>query len=620
MLEIVLRGINLKKYKNQLVFILDLFMVSISYVVAVALRFDFSKILIKSYHSYSYVSILIVTLVYGLVYWFFKNYRSLWATVSIHEALNIALANVVALNILIIFRISNLLEGFPISILLVMFMITTLIQFSYRVLYRYYRIVRIRETRRRGGRRILIYGAGSAGRLILNEILENDKLNYFVVGFIDDNEDLSGSYIYGTPVMGTRLILDQAINDYEIDEIFVAMPSVPEEIKADVAKYVIQTGLPIKVVSSSKNLIESGLSGGVRKLDVRDLLGRPEIKLDTSKIKSSLMDKVVLVTGAGGSIGSELVRQIVSYKPKHVIMLDLSETGLYELQQELKISGQFDVCDIEVLIKSIRDKQELDLVFQSFKPDVVFHAAAHKHVPLMERVPEEAVKNNIFGTKNIVDLCLKYDVDKMVSISTDKAVNPTNVMGATKRFNEMMIQSHNKLGKTKFVAVRFGNVLGSNGSVVPLFQKQISSGGPVTVTHPEIIRYFMTIPEAVSLVLEAYAFAKGGEIFVLDMGEPVKILDLAEKMIELSGYRPYEEIDIVFVGLREGEKLFEELLMAEEGLTKTENNLIYIANPIDYDINEVNLSLKRLEEAVNSYDRDVKEVLKEVVPTYKAVS
>ena len=238
----------------------------------------------------------------------------------------------------------------------------------------------------------------------------------------------------------------------------------------------------------------------------------------------------------------------------------------------------------------------------------------------MERVPEEAVKNNIFGTKNIVDLCLKYDVDKMVNISTDKAVNPTNVMGATKRFNEMMIQSHNKLGKTKFVAVRFGNVLGSNGSVVPLFQKQISSGGPVTVTHPEIIRYFMTIPEAVSLVLEAYAFAKGGEIFVLDMGEPVKILDLAEKMIELSGYRPYEEIDIVFVGLREGEKLFEELLMAEEGLTKTENNLIYIANPIDYDIDKINLSLKRLEEAVNSYDRDVKEVLKEVVPTYKAVS
>ncbi|QIK70024.1 polysaccharide biosynthesis protein [Erysipelothrix sp. HDW6C] len=417
-------------------------------------------------------------------------------------------------------------------------------------------------------------------------------------------------------------MLNKVIDQHSVDEIIVAMPSASIEKQKEVLARVYKTGFPVKTVTSSEVLISNpSLKNSLKDVDILDLLQRKEIDLDDSEIRKSIHGKSVLVTGAGGSIGSELVRQILKHEPTEITLIDISENGVYALQQEIVRKTREglinDAIKVNVYIASIREYDSLERIFAQHNFDLVFHAAAHKHVPLMETSPQEAIKNNIFGTKNLIDCCNKFKVERLVNISTDKAVNPTNVMGATKRFIEMMLQSQ-KNTDTKFVAVRFGNVLGSNGSVVPLFKKQIKNGGPVTVTHPDIVRYFMTIPEAVSLVLQAETFAKGGEIFVLDMGEPVKILDLAENIITLTGYKPYVDIKIEFTGLRPGEKLYEELLMAEEGLMKTENELIFTAKPIVFEQEDIMNKLEILKNVVDSkHDRgEIIEALQTVVTTY----
>ena len=415
--------------------------------------------------------------------------------------------------------------------------------------------------------------------------------------------------------MGNRQNIPELVKQCRIDEIIIAMPSAPaKEIKEilDVCK---ETGCDLKRLPGVYQLVngEVGISK-LKEVDVNDLLGREPVKVDLSAIMDYVAGKVVLVTGGGGSIGSEICRQVAGHNPKMLVLVDIYENTTYDIQNELK--NRFPDLNLVVLIASVRNTKRMDMIFETYRPDIVYHAAAHKHVPLMEDSPNEAVKNNVLGTWKVVQAADKWKVKRFVMISTDKAVNPTNIMGATKRICEMIIQTYNSRSRTEFVAVRFGNVLGSNGSVIPLFKRQIEQGGPVTVTHPDIIRYFMTIPEAVSLVLQAGAYAKGGEIFVLDMGEPVKIADLARNLILLSGHKPGEDIQIIYTGLRPGEKLYEEMLMHEEGLQDTENKLIHIGKPIKMDEDHFMMQLENLKDYVVQEPRDIRNWVKEIVPTY----
>ena len=475
--------------------------------------------------------------------------------------------------------------------------------------------------------RTLIVGAGRAGRMILTEIRnarydENSpSRNIEPVCFVDDDITKLRTKIDGVEIVGACPEIPKICIDYRIDQIIVALPSCEEDEKRKILDYCSATECKIKVVPYLGELLfddkHTQLISQAKEIRIEDLLGRKPIEFNKDDIKNFIKDKVCLVTGGGGSIGSELVRQVAKYSPKQVIIVDIYENNAYDIQQELLLEYG-SALNLVTLISSVRDYDKMEAIFKKYRPQVVFHAAAHKHVPLMETVPEEAVKNNIFGTFNVSDIAEKYKVDKFVMISTDKAVNPTNVMGATKRACEMIIQYKSKNSKhTEFVTTRFGNVLGSNGSVIPLFRRQIESGSPVTVTHPDIIRYFMTIPEAVSLVLEAGAMAKGGEIFVLDMGSPVKIVTLAENLIRMYGKVPYKDVDIVFTGLRPGEKLFEELLMDEEGLESTENKKIFIGNQIDIDAEKMLAKLEDLKNAaeVNDSNKTV-ELLCDLVPTF----
>ena len=432
---------------------------------------------------------------------------------------------------------------------------------------------------------------------------------------IDDNAAKHGKYIRGIKIMGGREDICRLAYELKIDEIIVAMPSVSQAEVKEVLNICQETNCKLKVLPGLYQMIKGEVSvSKLRKVEIEDLLGREPIKIQLDKIMEYVSDKVVLVTGGGGSIGSELCRQIAAHAPRRLIIVDIYENNAYEIQQELKYN--YPKLDLVVLIASVRNTHRIESIFKTYQPDIVYHAAAHKHVPLMEDSPNEAIKNNVFGTYKTAKAADKYGTKRFVLISTDKAVNPTNIMGASKRICEMIIQTMNNCSKTDFVAVRFGNVLGSNGSVIPLFKKQIEQGGPVTVTHPDIIRYFMTIPEAVSLVLQAGALAKGGEIFVLDMGEPVKIVDLAKNLIRLSGFRPYEDIDIEFTGLRPGEKLYEELLMSEEGLQETENRLIHIGKPIEMDEKRFLKQLEELQKIANEDSAGIRKKVQEIVPTY----
>ena len=460
---------------------------------------------------------------------------------------------------------------------------------------------------------LLIIGAGMGAREIIITIKNSMRDRYNIVGIIDDNKNKLNHYILGIKVIGTRYEIPRFAKEYDVDEIFFAINKIDAVSRRKILEICQETGVKTRVLPTTEEVIDrQGAMNSLRNVQIEDLLGRDPIELDNKNIKNLIKDKTVLVTGGGGSIGSELCRQIIKYKPQNLVILDIYENTLYDIERELE--ADYPTANIKAIIGSVRDKERLEEVFNKYKPNVVFHAAAHKHVPLMETSPLEAIHNNVFGTYNVVNCADKFGVEKFVLISTDKAVNPTNIMGASKRVCEMIVQTKNKTSKTDFVAVRFGNVLGSNGSVIPLMKKQIEKGGPVTVTHKEITRYFMTIPEAVQLILQAVTYAKGGEIFVLDMGEPVKIYDLAVSLIRLMGYEPNVDIPIIITGLRPGEKLYEELLMAEEGLVSTKHDKIFITQPMQ--LNEKLYELGNIKYNEDYSIEKVKEVMANVVPTY----
>ena len=465
---------------------------------------------------------------------------------------------------------------------------------------------------------ILIIGAGLGGREMILAIKNSSEKRYNIVGVVDDNRTKIKRKILGYDVLGNRFDIPRIVDEKNVDFIFLAIHRIEPIEKRKILEICSETNAKIKLWPNAEDLIEKrGAINSLRDVEIEDLLGREPIKLENKNISNLIKNEVVLVTGGGGSIGSELCRQIIQYDPKQLIILDIYENNIYDIEQELR--AKYPKEEIVTVVASVRDKARIEDVFRTYKPGIVLHAAAHKHVPLMEESPLEAIHNNIFGTYNVVEMADKYRVKKFVLISTDKAVNPTNIMGATKRFCELIIRSKDKNSRTDFCAVRFGNVLGSNGSVIPLFKKQIANGGPVTVTDKNITRFFMTIPEAVQLILQAVTYAEGGEIFVLDMGEPVRIYDLAESLIKLMGYVPNEDIDIKITGLRPGEKLYEELLMAEEGLTSTRHEKIFISKPIEVSQKEIKQALEELDTVQynkNYSIKKVKEIMKEVVPTY----
>ncbi len=597
----------------------DLLAVFISYFLALVFRFDFIFSSIPEQYFDAYLHFLpINAVICVVVFWFFKCYHSVWRFASYTEfwrTLNATLATSLAHLILI----SALFQRMPLSY----HIFGTLLQFSLMIGVRFsYRFILLERSKRDKAKsayltyRVMLIGAGSAGTMILGDINRAKEANMKVVCIIDDNSNKWNRYISGVPVVGGRDDILLNAHKYNIDKIFIAIPSATSAQTREIVNICKETGCDLKILPGMYQFTTGDITyDKMKDVAVEDLLGREQIKVDLDEIFLSLVDKTVLVTGGGGSIGSELCRQIAAHNPAHLIIFDIYENNAYDIEQELK--SNYPEIKMTVLIGSVRDENRINKVFETYKPDIVYHAAAHKHVPLMETSPCEAIKNNTIGTYNVAYAADKNNTAKFVLISTDKAVNPTNIMGASKRLCEMIVQTMDKTSNTEFVAVRFGNVLGSNGSVIPLFKKQIQRGGPVTVTHPDIIRYFMTIPEAVSLVLQAGVFAKGGEIFVLDMGEPVKIDTLARNLIKLSGYKPDVDIPIVYSGLRPGEKLYEEKLMAEEGLTKTNNDLIHIARPIDMNYEQYKkdvVNLKHL--ALQNDDDNIMSEVAKIVPTY----
>ena len=493
--------------------------------------------------------------------------------------------------------------------------ITTGTRFSYRIM----RNMRHKAQNRKNGTRVMIIGAGDAGNTVIKEITNSSYSTMTIKCIIDDDEGKWGRFIQGIKIVGGRDRIVEYAALYGIDEIFIAIPSANRATMKALVEICKETSCKLRTLPGIYQLVNGEVNvSKLRDVDVEDLLGRDPIKVDLDSILNYVRNQTIMVTGGGGSIGSELCRQIAGHKPARLIIVDIYENNAYEIQQELK--HKYPNLDLVVLIASVRNTNRINHIMEEYRPDIIYHAAAHKHVPLMEVSPNEAIKNNVFGTWKTAQAAVQNGVKKFVLISTDKAVNPTNIMGASKRICEMVIQTYNRHYDTEFVAVRFGNVLGSNGSVIPLFKNQIAAGGPVTVTHPDIIRYFMTIPEAVSLVLQAGVYAKGGEIFILDMGEPVKILDLAKNLIRLSGYKVDEDIKIEFTELRPGEKLYEELLMSEEGLMDTENKLIHIGKPIEFDETLFYVQLNNLKRAVENECDDVRSLIQEIVPTYSPQS
>lgn len=548
----------------------------------------------------------------------FNGYKSLWNKSVDREFIQMVIA---VLIYQIPISIINKYMGyeFPFLFYIVNMLLTVLATCTSRIGYRVIRKITMYMSLQTytDAKKVLIIGAGSAGRLIIKELYEKPQLQKKPIGIIDDNKNKLGKKIHNIPVIGTCEDIKRIVKDYEVDEIIFSIANIENKRKKEIIEICKSCKCVVKTIPGIYEIIEGKVDiKNIRDVEIEDLLGRETININTKEISNYLENKTILVTGGGGSIGSELCRQIAKVNPKKLILLDIYENNAYEIQQEL-IRKYKDKLNLEVIVGSIRDENRLDSIFAKYKPEVVFHAAAHKHVPLMEKSPCEAIKNNVFGTKNVALMADKYKVKRFVLISTDKAVNPTNIMGATKRCAEMIIQTMNERSKTEFVAVRFGNVLGSNGSVIPLFKKQIEEGGPITVTHPEVTRFFMTIPEAVSLVIQAGAMAKGGEIFVLNMGESVKIVDLAKNLIHLSGFEPDVDIKIEFSGLRPGEKLYEELLMDEEGLKQTNHNKIFIGKPIDINIEKLEKDLKLLKLAVDNEEAEAIEyIMKSLVPTF----
>lgn len=597
-------------------FLTDTFLLNACVYLSLIMRFDVGIVSIEPQYINNYVdNMLFYTIISLFIFWVFRLYHSLWQYASIAEVYRIAEA---CITVEVVHFLSNKMVGnmlprscyFNAAIYLIIAICAS------RFMYRMIRTVLNKYRNIKTSNNVMIIGAGEATNVIMREIQSSSYLaNSNIACIIDDDRRKVGKYIRGVKVIGTRDKIKEAAKLYDIDEIIFAIPSASNEVKRDILNICKETDCTLKILPGVYQMVDGEINvNSIRNVDVLDLLGRDPIEVDIESIMGYVKDKVIMVTGGGGSIGSELCRQLVSHKPKQLIIFDIYENNAYDIQQELKIN--YPDANVVTLIGSIRNVSRLESVFAQYKPDIVYHAAAHKHVPLMEVSPDEAVKNNVVGTWNVARMADKYGVKKFVMISTDKAVNPTNVMGATKRICEMIVQTYNEISKTDFVAVRFGNVLGSNGSVIPLFKRQIEAGGPVTVTDPNIIRYFMTIPEAVSLVLQAGAYAKGGEIFILDMGEPVKIDDLAKNLIRLSGYTLGVDMEIKYTGLRPGEKLYEELLMKEEGLQETDNKLIHIGKTIEFDKENFFDNLEKLKEEAYSETGNIRELIKEVVPTY----
>ena len=608
---------NAPKNRIALLVILDLILITLSGFLALYIRFDFRFSRMDMTYVRYELRYLPVSLVLTIVLFvLFKLYRSVWRFASTTELLNVIGACSVSLVLQIVIM-ACLKMRMPVSYYLMKYVILITGIGSLRFAYRILRMLQEKRTGLRGDARknTMVVGAGEAGAMIIKEFQNSRYLDQKVCCVIDDNTAKHGKYLRGVKIVGGREEIPFYAHELKVEEIVVALPSVPQAEIREILQICQETGCEMKVLPGLYQMINGEVSvSKLRRVEIEDLLGREPIRLQVDSVMGYVSGKTILVTGGGGSIGSELCRQIAAHEPKKLILVDIYENNAYDIQQELK--QKFPNLDLVVLIASVRNTHRMESVFAAYRPDIVYHAAAHKHVPLMEDSPNEAVKNNVFGTYKTAQAADKHGVHRFVLISTDKAVNPTNIMGASKRICEMIIQMMNQRSKTDFVAVRFGNVLGSNGSVIPLFKKQIEQGGPVTVTHPEIIRYFMTIPEAVSLVLQAGALAKGGEIFVLDMGEPVKILDLAKTLIRLSGYKPFEDIQIEFTGLRPGEKLYEELLMSEEGLQETENKLIHIGKPIEFDEGKFLSDLEELRRIAEEDSLDIRRKVREIVPTY----
>ena len=611
----------IKKHRNIYLRIMDIIIIAISYYAAqviignqLVLQPEIGKKLITT--------IIMAIIIYGGILEIFKTYKNITRYENGNDYLIYVLACLISCTIMIFF---NVIPVVPIldertNLIASLIIVTSII--GYRVFIRLILNEGTTSRREREDTRknVLVIGAGEATKVLLTTIKNSMKDTYKVVGLIDDNENKLNYAISGNKILGTRYDIPRICKENNVEVIFFTISNISPDDRRKILEICQETGCKVRILPGTKELIkDKPLIQSFRDVQIEDLLGRDPIKLDNKNIGKLIENKVVLVTGGGGSIGSELCRQIIKFKPSKLVIVDIYENNLYDIEQELKFN--YPDMKIDAIVASVREKHRLNEIFELYHPYLVFHAAAHKHVPLMETSPLEAIKNNVFGTYNTVKCADEYGVKRFILISTDKAVNPTNIMGATKRLCELIIQAKNKVSKTEYAAVRFGNVLGSNGSVVPLFKKQIAKGGPVTVTHKEITRFFMTIPEAVSLVLQAMSGAKGGEIFVLDMGEPVKIYDMAIKLIKLSGLEPNVDIQIKVTGLRPGEKLYEELLMAEEGLTETKHDKIHVARPSDIDMEKLEAKLAKLQyllDNTNNEQKDeIKDVISEVVPTYR---
>lgn len=602
-----------------MIVIADILAVIIAYGLALLLRFDMRyskipKLYIEGYLYYIVLASVLLVCCYVIA----KLYRSVWSYAGINEILKTCVASIVACVLTgVVFSIA--IMRMPISFYLIGWILVFGFTASIRMMYRLLRRMRIKADNSKGNterQNIMIIGAGAAGLVLLREYRNSYYLTDKVKIFIDDNAQKWNKYLDGVLIEGGRDKILESVEKYRINKIILAMPSADRKDIRDILEICKETDCQIQTVPGVYQLVNGEVNvSKLRNVEIEDLLGRDPIEVNLDEILGYIKGKTVLVTGGGGSIGSEICTQLAEHEVGHLIIFDIYENNAYDIQQKLR--WNHPELNLTVLIGSVRNTHRINGVMKKYKPDVVFHAAAHKHVPLMEDSPNEAIKNNVFGTYKTASAAGRNHVKKFVLISTDKAVNPTNIMGASKRMCEMIVQTLNHFYETDFVAVRFGNILGSNGSVIPLFKKQIAAGGPVTVTHPDIIRYFMTIPEAVSLVLQAGAYAKGGEIFVLDMGEPVKIADLAKNLIRLSGYKLGEDIEIEYTGLRPGEKLYEELLMDEEGLQDTENKMIHIGKPIDMDEEKFMHQLIKLRDAANDDSDAIRAMVKEIVPTYQ---
>lgn len=610
----------LKKNKNILLILIDIMVIICCYVVAML----FLNTKINNLQNFM-IDMVIVVIVYQIFLNCFRMYQNMiryevgkdYVKYIISASLSVVILTLIdkGFNLEYINLRVNVLSGILTAGTFVMYRLLGR-SIAARKMSKYEKINKNQDNK---ANNLLIIGAGMGAREIIIAIKNNMRDKYNIVGIIDDDISKINHYILGVKVLGTRYDIPKIAKEKNVDLIFFAINKIDAISRRKILEICQETGVKTRVLPTTEEVItKHGAMNSLRDVQIEDLLGREPVHLDNKNINSLIKNKTVLVTGGGGSIGSELCRQIVKYDPKRLVILDIYENNLYDIEMELR--AEYPKLNLEAIVASVRDKARLNNVFETYKPEIVFHAAAHKHVPLMEKSPLEAIKNNVFGTYNVVNCADEYGVEKFVLISTDKAVNPTNIMGASKRVCEMIVQAKNKVSNTEYAAVRFGNVLGSNGSVIPLFKKQIERGGPVTVTHKDITRFFMTIPEAVQLILQAVTYAKGGEIFVLDMGEPVKIYDLAVSLIKLLGYEPNVDIPIEITGLRPGEKLYEEILMSEEGLTSTKHNKIFITEPMSITMEELEEKLEKLKELLKlekDENSEVKRYIKEIVPTFK---